>query len=74
MNFLDTYDVPSPGTEGTQPEQTLNEEVSEVIGQIGRFWGGFRKQARDFTPPILRAYFPYGLTLLCRVKRFSRLP
>jgi hypothetical protein len=25
----------------------LNEEVTEVIGQLGRFWGGFRKQSQS---------------------------
>lgn len=51
MNFLDTYDIagtvtPPPRTE---PEQSLNEEVSQVIGQLGRFWGGFRKQVRGLS-------------------------
>lgn len=27
-----------------QPQPTLGEEVNEVIGQLGRFWGGFQKQ------------------------------
>ncbi|KAG5648557.1 hypothetical protein DXG03_003168 [Asterophora parasitica] len=48
MNFLDTYDIAGqtpPIQEPQQPQQSLNEEVSEVIGQLGRFWGGFRKQA-----------------------------
>jgi hypothetical protein len=26
------------------PQQSLEEEVNEVIGQLGRFWGGFQKQ------------------------------
>lgn len=46
MSFLDPYDIAGTGT-GTppqQPEQSLNEEVTQVIGQLGRFWGGFRKQ------------------------------
>ncbi|KAH7339804.1 hypothetical protein B0J17DRAFT_656847 [Rhizoctonia solani] len=29
-----------------QPQQTLGEEVNEVIGQLGRFWGGFQKQSQ----------------------------
>jgi hypothetical protein len=50
MNFLDTYDIStsSAGTSTPPPaqnQQTLNEEVNQVIGQLGRFWGGFRKQA-----------------------------
>lgn len=54
MNFLDTYDI-STGSAGSstpppnQPQQSLNEEVNQVIGQLGRFWGGFRKQA-SFAP------------------------
>ncbi|KAF8757157.1 BSD domain [Rhizoctonia solani] len=31
-----------------QPQQTLGEEVNEVIGQLGRFWGGFQKQSSCF--------------------------
>ena len=45
MNFLDTYDVPGSVTPtSNQPEQSLNEEVSQVIGQLGRFWGGIRER------------------------------
>ena len=49
MNFLDTYDLAGPQAatppagEGVQ-QQSLNEEVNQVVGQISRFWGGFRKQ------------------------------
>jgi hypothetical protein len=51
MNFLDTYDITtnsggSSTPPANQPQQSLNEEVNQVIGQLGRFWGGFRKQAR----------------------------
>ncbi|KAH7920782.1 hypothetical protein BV22DRAFT_1073397 [Leucogyrophana mollusca] len=49
MNFLDTYGITGTGTSTPpttdQPETSLNEEVSQVIGQLGRFWGGFRKQS-----------------------------
>jgi len=50
MNFLDTYEITGTGT-STPPqpnpsEQSLNEEVTQVIGQLGRFWGGFRKQSQ----------------------------
>ncbi|GLB37555.1 putative BSD domain containing protein [Lyophyllum shimeji] len=47
MNFLDTYEVASETTPTQRPEQSLNDEVSEVIGQLGRFWGGFRKQSQS---------------------------
>jgi len=45
MSFLDPYDVarattPTP----TQQQPTLDEEVNQVIGQLGSWWGGFRKQ------------------------------
>ncbi|KAF8633277.1 hypothetical protein AX17_004452 [Amanita inopinata Kibby_2008] len=48
MNFFDSYDVASPSTTPTpsQPQQSLNEEVSEVLGQFGRFWGTFKKQSQ----------------------------
>ncbi|TFK44847.1 hypothetical protein BDQ12DRAFT_673686 [Crucibulum laeve] len=48
MNFLDTYDISgSPATPPpNQTEQSLNEEISQVVGQLGRFWGGFRKQSQ----------------------------
>ena len=47
MNFLDSYDITGRSTPPvTQPEQTLNEEFSDVIGHISRFWGGFTRQAR----------------------------
>ncbi|KAG9014546.1 hypothetical protein FRB95_007227 [Tulasnella sp. JGI-2019a] len=29
----------------TVPQQSLEEEVTQVFGQLGRFWGGFRKQS-----------------------------
>ncbi|KAJ7783324.1 hypothetical protein B0H16DRAFT_1496335 [Mycena metata] len=45
MNFFDPLDLTS-GTPPQQPEQSLNEEVSQVMGQLGRFWGDFRKQSQ----------------------------
>ncbi|KAK2463169.1 hypothetical protein APHAL10511_004824 [Amanita phalloides] len=45
MNFFDTYELTTPVTPN-QPQQSLNEEVAEVMGQIGRFWGTFRKQSQ----------------------------
>ncbi|KAH9023134.1 hypothetical protein EDB84DRAFT_1509492 [Lactarius hengduanensis] len=54
MSFLDTsLTNASPGTATPPPQAvgqsppTLNEEVTEVIGQLGRFWGGFRKQSQS---------------------------
>ena len=53
MNFLDAYDVSdvtaaTPTRDGeTRPEPSLNEEVSQVVGQLGRLWGGFRKQVSN---------------------------
>lgn len=48
MNFLDAYDITEPVTQPARepgaPEPSLNEEVSQVVGQLGRLWGGFRKQ------------------------------
>lgn len=46
MNFLDTFDIASPTVpEGnSETQQTLNDEVTQVVGQLSRFWGGFRKQ------------------------------
>ncbi|KAJ4483265.1 hypothetical protein J3R30DRAFT_3447298 [Lentinula aciculospora] len=48
MNYLDPYDV--AGGSSTPPpnqtEQSLNDEVTQVIGQLGRFWGGFKKQSQ----------------------------
>ncbi|KAJ7780517.1 hypothetical protein DFH07DRAFT_909944 [Mycena maculata] len=45
MNFLDPIEITS-GTPPLQPEQSLNEEVTQVMGQLGRFWGDFRKQSQ----------------------------
>ncbi|KAK7005638.1 carbamoyl-phosphate synthase [Favolaschia claudopus] len=45
-SFLDPYDLTS-GTPPQQSEQSLNEEVSQVFGQLGRFWGDVRKQGQS---------------------------
>jgi hypothetical protein len=53
MNFFDTYDIaraPTPQpSDANQP--SLNEEFNEVVGQLGRFWGGFKRQVRDPCSP-----------------------
>ncbi|CDO69313.1 hypothetical protein BN946_scf184976.g32 [Trametes cinnabarina] len=48
MNFFDAYDVPGTTTPPANAEASpsLNEEVSQVVGQLSRFWGGFRKQSQ----------------------------
>jgi hypothetical protein len=56
MNFMDPYDIVGTGTPPHEPEQSLNEEVSQVIGQLGRFWGDFRKQARMYRNGAHRLY------------------
>lgn len=50
MNFVDAFDIAGPAVTPTRegPEPTLNEEVTEVVGQLSRFWGGFRKQVSAF--------------------------
>lgn len=66
MNFLDTYDItrsPTPQPSASEQPQTLNEEVNQAIGQLSRFWGGFRKQSqtvlevarKDFGEVVMQA-------------------
>ncbi|KAG9085244.1 hypothetical protein FRC06_003688 [Ceratobasidium sp. 370] len=38
---------PSTGAAAPVPQQSLGEEVNEVIGQLGRFWGGFQKHSQS---------------------------
>ncbi|KZT61975.1 hypothetical protein CALCODRAFT_490515 [Calocera cornea HHB12733] len=33
------------GEEADKPQQSLEEEVNQVVGQLGKLWGGFRKQS-----------------------------
>lgn len=57
MNSLDLFDYTVPTAQETITRNTdglssvdrptLNDEVNEVMGQLGKFWGGFRKQVRD---------------------------
>lgn len=48
MNYVDAIDLSGvntpPANAEEPPAQTLNEEVSQVLGQLNSFWGGFRKQ------------------------------
>jgi len=56
MNYLDTYDISGSGAPAAPPppaQQSLNEEVNEVLGQITSFWGGFTKQVRSLEFEIL---------------------
>jgi len=82
MNFLDTYGITGTGTStpppGNRPEQSLDEEVSQVIGTLGRFWGGFKKQVivLIIVHPlrILTVHIPQGETALAVARRdFSQV-
>ena len=60
MNFWDApLAATNPGTSTPPPQMaeqaspSLNEEVTEVIGQLGRFWGGFRKQVCPHSSPSM---------------------
>lgn len=45
MNFLDSYEVTGTSTPvANQPAQSFDEEINQVVGQLSKFWGGFRKQ------------------------------
>ncbi|TFK73950.1 hypothetical protein BDN72DRAFT_116721 [Pluteus cervinus] len=46
MNFLDTYDVAAAQTP-PEDQQSLQDEVNQVVGQLSRFWGGFRQQSQS---------------------------
>ncbi|KAI0829652.1 hypothetical protein BC628DRAFT_1056169 [Trametes gibbosa] len=46
MNFFDAYDAPGTTTPPANGQPSLNEEVTQVVGQLSRFWGGFRKQSQ----------------------------
>ena len=49
MSFLDLPATSTPPP-ASQVEPNLNDEVSQVIGQLGRFWGGLRKQVCSNRP------------------------
>ncbi|EJU04114.1 hypothetical protein DACRYDRAFT_114520 [Dacryopinax primogenitus] len=62
--FNPAASTPPPEAEGAgQPQQSLEEEVQQVVGQLGKFWGGFRKQSasafdlakKDFTSVVGQA-------------------
>ncbi|KAL5523630.1 hypothetical protein ACEPAG_7803 [Sanghuangporus baumii] len=71
MNFFDyelsrTATATPPQTAGESSnttEPSLNDEVSQVVGQLGKLWGGFRKQSqaaletarKDFSSVIAHA-------------------
>lgn len=72
MNFLDAYDISDPAVTAAQsgPEPSLNEEVNQVVGQLSRFWGGFRKQVS--THSVQYSLVAHCLTIL-RAKLYLRL-
>ncbi|THV02394.1 hypothetical protein K435DRAFT_775592, partial [Dendrothele bispora CBS 962.96] len=49
MNFLDPYDITAGSSTPppNQPDRSLNEEVTQVIGQLNSFWGSFKKQSQS---------------------------
>ncbi|KZO98770.1 hypothetical protein CALVIDRAFT_596394 [Calocera viscosa TUFC12733] len=40
-----TNTPPAESEEADQPQQSFEEEVNQVVGQLGKLWGGFRKQS-----------------------------
>ncbi|ESK96690.1 hypothetical protein Moror_6753 [Moniliophthora roreri MCA 2997] len=74
MNFLDPYDINASATSNTptsnDQNQSLNDEVTQVMSSLNRFWGGFRQQSqsvlqtarKDFSDVVVQAQ-----------KEFSRL-
>lgn len=49
--LLDVYDPSDqPMDQSAGQQQSLNEEVTQVVGQLGRLWGSFKKQVRDLYP------------------------
>jgi hypothetical protein len=72
MSFLDPYDITNPGAitppVNSLAEKSLNEEVSQVVGQLGSWWGGFKKQSqtvlvsarKDFSDVVISAQKELG--------------
>ncbi|KAI6045997.1 hypothetical protein EDC04DRAFT_2631397 [Pisolithus marmoratus] len=86
MNFLDAYGIVGAGTStppaNDRPEQGLDEEVSQVIGTLGRFWGGFKKQGgaafanarRDFSQVVTQAQREFGKLTTKRLIGLPTIP
>ncbi|KAI0314118.1 hypothetical protein OF83DRAFT_472513 [Amylostereum chailletii] len=75
MNFWDSTLASSTTGAATPPpdagrQQSLNEEVTEVMGQLNRFWGGFRRQSQD---AIQAARKDLGDVVAQAQKEFSKL-
>lgn len=49
MSFYDAFDPTgaAPLPSDLRVQQSLNDEVSQVVGQLSSFWSGFRKQVRS---------------------------
>ncbi|EJD03086.1 uncharacterized protein FOMMEDRAFT_108207 [Fomitiporia mediterranea MF3/22] len=76
MNFFDyelsrtaTATPPQSGGESSNTQEpSLNDEVTQVVGQLGRLWGGFRKQSqaaletarKDFSSVVAQAQKEIG--------------
>ena len=50
MDSIDYYGLnaveakPAPSEAPNEPQPTLEEEVNQVVGQLGSFWGSFKRQ------------------------------
>lgn len=73
MNYVDGIDLSGvntpPANAEEPPSQTLNEEVTQVLGQLNSFWGGFRKQVGlTVTHPNRLRHLDGGMFDCLRVK------